>query len=250
MKRNVLIGLGVVAVLLLAFGVMVASAFIGLKPVSPVTQLPNGVIGVADGYVQAFIVPAGNSAAALIDCGNDPEAKALKAKLAELKLTVKMIFITHGHRDHVGGCKQFPEAELFSLETERPLAEGEVAAKGPLTRMSKNDPAQMHKVTRGLTDGETVELGDLKVQVFALPGHTAGSAAYLANEVLFLGDAVTGQADGQVRNAPWMFTDDQAQCRASVQGLAQKLQRTGTPVRALAFAHSGPLEGLAPLASF
>lgn len=250
MKRALLIVLAVVVLLVVGFGGMMASAFMGLAAVSPVTELPNGVIGIADGYVQAFIVPLGEGNAALIDCGNDPEAKILKAKLAELKLTVKTIFVTHGHRDHVGGCKSFPDAEMLALEAERGLAEGAVAAKGPLTKMAKNDPSQMHKVTRGLADGETVELGATKVQVFAIPGHTAGSTAYLVDEVLFLGDAVAGQSDGKVRNAPWMFTDDQDQCRASVQGLAKKLKDSGASVKSLAFAHSGPLAGLQPLLDF
>ena len=116
--------------------------------------------------------------------------------------------------------------------------------------MAKNDPAKMRKLTRGLSDGETVQVGTVAVQVFAIPGHTAGSAAYLADEVLFLGDAVAGQADGHVRNAPWMFTDDGDQCRASVQGLAKKLAASGAPVQSLAFAHSGPLQGLGPLTAF
>ena len=250
MKRTLLIALGVVVLAVGVLGGVVGSAFIGLAPVSPVTELPNGVIGVADGYVQAFIVPLGDGNAALIDCGNDPEAKIIKGKLAELKLTVKTILVTHGHLDHVGGCKSFPDAELLALETERAVAEGTASAKGPLPSLMKSDPAQFRKLTRGLSDGETVELGPTKVQVFAIPGHTAGSAAYLVDEVLFLGDAVAGQGDGKVRNAPWLFSDDQAQCRTSVQGLAKKLKETGASVKSLAFAHSGPLAGLQPLLDF
>ena len=73
--------LGVAAVMtLLVLGVvgLLVSTFSGLAPPTPLTELPNGVIGVADGYVQAFIIPLGNDEVALIDCGQDPEAKVLR----------------------------------------------------------------------------------------------------------------------------------------------------------------------------
>ncbi|MFO0596845.1 MAG: MBL fold metallo-hydrolase [Myxococcaceae bacterium] len=249
MKRVLLVVLGVVVVFVLVFGGIMAATFSGLVPVQPVTDL-GGPIGVADGYVQAFIVPLGDGKAALIDCGNDPAAEKLKAKLAELKLEVKAIFLTHGHRDHVGGCQAFPGAEVYAMAAEKPMIEGEVAAKGPLPRMSKNDPAKSPKVAHALSDGEVVELGAAKVQGFLVPGHTTGSAAYLAGGVLFLGDAVTGQADGKVRNAPWIFSDDVEQCRKSIQSLATRLEVDKVEVKWLAFAHSGPMPGLAPLAAF
>lgn len=242
MLKKILIAVGVVlAVVGLALAPII-SAFLGLVPVQPVTQLPNGVVGVADGYVQAFIIPAGEGGAVLVDCGQDPAARVLRAKLDELRLTVKAIVVTHGHGDHVGGCVAFPDVPLYALEAERPIVEGSAAALGPIPRFGKNDPAKAHKVARALTDGEVLEVGSAKVQVFAIPGHTAGSAAYLSSGVLFLGDAATVQTDGQIRNAPWVFSDDTAQCRQSLLELGKRLD--ASQVQAMAFAHSGPRQGL------
>jgi glyoxylase-like metal-dependent hydrolase (beta-lactamase superfamily II) len=107
------------------------------------------------------------------------------------------------------------------------------------------------KVTRTLQDGETVMLDQLPVRVFGVPGHTAGSAAYLVNGGLFLGDAADATSDGTIKPAPWIFSDSQALDRASLVNLDRRLIQDGSDVKAIAFAHSGVLvNGLAPLTAF
>ena len=87
--------------------------------------------------------------------------------------------------------------------------------------------------------------------MFSVPGHTAGSAAYLVNDVLFLGDAADVGRDGAVKGAPWVFSDSQAEDRASLVRLEHRLEQEGVVVKVMAFAHSGTLsDGLAPLATF
>ena len=103
------------------------------------------------------------------------------------------------------------------------------------------------KIHRALHDGEVVDLGTAKVRVFAVPGHTAGSAAYLVNGVLMLGDAADAGSDGRVKGSPWLSSKDQAQDRASVSRLAMRLASQGG-VQALVFAHSVvSKQGIEPL---
>ena len=99
-------------------------------------------------------------------------------------------------------------------------------------------------------DGETFKVGDTSVRVFATPGHTAGSAAYLINGVLFVGDSADVSRDGEIRGAPWIFSDSQEQNRASLRRLADRLAQERIDVRAIVPAHSGVVEGLAPLTAF
>jgi len=248
MKRRASVILGVVILLLFAgFGAL-ASAFMGLKQAKDGTLLPGGATLVRDGFVNAFILPAGDGQAALIDCGQDKDARALKAHLEDQHLTVSTIFLTHGHGDHTGGCLAFPGAQIFGLEADRGLIEGTASAHGPLTRFTKGDPAHSPKLTRALTNGEIVHVGDIDVQAFAVPGHTAGSAAYLSNRVLYLGDSLAAQTDGTVRLAPWIFSDDLDTTRASVVALAKRL--ANEKIDMLAFSHSGPLDGVRPLLDF
>ncbi|PZR17683.1 MAG: hypothetical protein DI536_05080 [Archangium gephyra] len=242
MKRKLLIAVGVVVALLVIAGASIASAFAGLVPVPATAELGEGVTSVADGYVQAYIVPIGEGSAILIDCGQDPAGTAIKAQLAEKKLTVKAALITHGHADHTNGCAAFPGIEIASLENEKPVIEGLVAARGPVPKLLKNDPAKSPKVTRVLRDGDTLGFGEAVVQVFSMPGHTAGSAAYLTRGVLFVGDAASGVEGGTVRIAPWAFNDDGAQARESIEAMRKRL--LDVKVRTVAFSHTGSLPSL------
>jgi glyoxylase-like metal-dependent hydrolase (beta-lactamase superfamily II) len=78
-----------------------------------------------------------------------------------------------------------------------------------------------------------------KEAFLSVAGHTAGSMMYLANGVLFFGDAATGAADGHIKAPPGPFSDDVNQGVASLHALATTLQ--GKDVKTFAFAHSGPM---------
>ena len=88
------------------------------------------------------------------------------------------------------------------------------------------------------------------IKIVTMPGHTAGSAAYLVNDVLFLGDAADVESDGSLRGAPWIFSDSQAEDRASLTRLEQQLVADGVTVKALVPAHSGSVDGMSALTAF
>ena len=136
----------------------------------------------------------------------------------------------------------------MALEREVSVIEGAEGFHGPVTQLMPVRPTGV-KVTWPVRDGETVMVGDTPVRVFAVPGHTAGSAAYLVNGVLFLGDAADTSDAGKIKGSPRIFSDSRDQDRASLVRLADVLQNAD--VKALAFAHSGVrTEGLTPLVTY
>ena len=162
---------------------------------------------------------------------------------------VAAILLTHGHSDHTAGIARFPQAQIMALGTEVPLVEGLEGSLGPVTRLFPVSPTGVN-VTSVLRDGDVVTFGGTQIRVYAVPGHTVGSAAYLAEGVLFVGDSADVTTDGSLQGAPWMFSDSQTENRASLVRLEQRLRADRVNVTAIVPSHSGYTTGLAPLTEF
>ena len=245
-----IIGL-LVGVLIVALVALLAITFSGGAPIQDGQRL-GGVEVVKDGIVSAFIVDIGDHEVALVDAGNDRGARAILSALARRNLginAVKAILLTHGDRDHTAGAVAFPRAAVMALQADIPLAEGR-ELRGIFKLMGSPHPNGL-KVTRALHDGEILALGNLSVRVFALPGHTKGSAAFLADGVLFMGDSAEATHSGKLAAGRWLFTESPATNRASLRHLLLESKPWASEVKAIACAHSGMLtNGLNPLFEF
>lgn len=125
---------------------------------------------------------AGN-AAAIVDPGGS--ADLILNKIKQEKLDVKMILLTHGHFDHVMGVpdllEAYPDLPVYITETDYPEARdgGQFGY-----RMGEVSSVQFYD------EGDTVELGRLKIDVLRTPGHTPGSVTLRVEDVLLTGDTL------------------------------------------------------------
>jgi hydroxyacylglutathione hydrolase len=241
----------VVLLIVLGVGTLIAVTFMGRKAIVD-GQDVHGIRVIKDGITSFAVVPIDDRQVVLIDAGNDQAGKAVLAELTRRGIgpdAVSTIFLTHGHPDHTGAVHLFPNAQVMSLEAEVPLVEGRAGSKGPVTRLFPVSPTGI-TVRRALHGGDVVTVGATPIRVYAVPGHTAGSAAYLVNGVLLVGDAADVKSDGSLQGAPWIFSDSQAEDRASLVRLEQQLAGDGVEVKAIVPAHSGAAEGAIALATF
>jgi glyoxylase-like metal-dependent hydrolase (beta-lactamase superfamily II) len=225
----------IVLLLLLAVAFVFWTAFGHNRPIVDRQALAPGVTIVKDSFVGVAMLDIAPDKVALVDCGNDKDAKPILAALGDRKLTgasVVAIFLTHGHRDHTAGCHVFSSAAVYAMQDEVTLV-GSAA-----------------DVTHPLQDGDVTQLGDLRVEALATPGHTAGSAVYFARGVLFFGDSAGGAKDGTMMPAVRLFSKDPDRNVTSLKSIEARLQPRAAEVRTLAFAHTGPLDGFAPLEAF
>jgi hydroxyacylglutathione hydrolase len=108
-------------------------------------------------------------AVAIVDPG---EAGPVLKALREQHLDPIAILVTHHHWDHVSGIQTL--LKHYSLPVYGPASE-------PIPDR-----------TYGLKEGDQVCLPDLdiRLQVFDVPGHTAGAIAYHGDDLLFSGDTL------------------------------------------------------------
>jgi len=130
--------------------------------------------------------------AAVVDPGGD--LPRIHAAIAEAGVTVEQVLLTHGHIDHAG------EAKPLADELGVPIVGPHEADRFWLARLDEDGRnygirGVVFEPDRWLDDGDTVQVGDLTLDVYLTPGHTPGhvifhhapSAFALVGDVLFQG---------------------------------------------------------------
>lgn len=147
----------------------------------------DGLWRIVENKVVNIYVVEGKDSTLVIDTGYGAgDLKAFIGTLTDLPL---IVMNTHGHRDHVGGDNQFPRIyanpkDFDLLRSSIGTREGEEKVCPPLI------PIQ---------EGHVFDLGDRRLEVVEVPGHTAGSVCLFdtGNKILFAGD--------HINQVVWLF---------------------------------------------
>ncbi len=157
----------------------------------------------------------------LVDAGTPLHAGAVVEELRDAGVTPKLVLLTHGDFDHVGGAaavRAATGATVLAPAAERPLLTGALRRRlwiRLLIRAVNHGRAPREpSIDRWIEDGEEIE----GLRAVATPGHTPGHTAYLFGTTLLAGDAViTGERFREPQRA---FTIDTAEARRSIEKLA------------------------------
>lgn len=159
---------------------------------------------------------------AVVDPGGDLD-DILEA-VRQNDVTVTKILLTHGHADHAAGAAQL--ARDLEVPIEGPHRDDDflLRALPQAAREYGFPPSEAVSPDRWLDEGDTVEVGGLKLQVLHCPGHTPGHVVFfepkqkvaLVGDVLFKGsigrtDFPRGNSDdliASIRTKLWPLGDE------------------------------------------
>lgn len=133
--------------------------------------------------------------AALVDPGSEPDL--FLRRLEHERLTLRGIWLTHAHVDHILGVAEIVQRTGVSVSlhpADRPLydrAEAQAAAFGIAA-------APLPSPDRALGAGDTLSLGRLRFEVRHVPGHSPGSVALVGHGIALVGDALFAGSVGRV----------------------------------------------------
>ena len=184
-----------------------------------------------------------NGTTIMIDAGYN--YGRLKEKMGWLDIdpaSIRQIFITHQDTDHVGALERdsellFKDATVYIGEIEDRYLTGEVRRK-VIHGLYKLPPVKTDNPKVLLKDGQTVTIGDIRIECILCPGHTWGHMVYLVDdEYLFTGDTIWFGADGGYSFLNTLAEDNKLALR-SLEKLEKDLRTRNRPLKIIT-GHTG-----------
>jgi glyoxylase-like metal-dependent hydrolase (beta-lactamase superfamily II) len=201
------------------------------KDLQLVQDPPNAVAATTTGpWASMIYVARTDSGVIAIDLGwtgSDTELPRLLRSVDAVPADVRFVFLTHAHRDHIAAWPLVRQARFVVGAAEVPALlgggaySGWAAKMGEVNEYPRPKPGELAIVPIG--SDSAIMLGRDTVFAFPIPGHTAGSTAYLFRGILFGGDAVNWRPGSGFQGARPEFSDSVAQNRESLIALWNRL---------------------------
>lgn len=153
-------------------------------------RIPAGIYA-----VNCFILTCEDTKkACVIDPGGD--AEKILNYIEKNDLDLDFILLTHAHGDHIGGVPKIKEKKDVPVFVHKD--DGYMLSDGNKNLSNLMSGPNVEIVAdRLLTDGESIELGNLKLQIIHTPGHTRGSICIKVDDILFTGDTLFANSIGR-----------------------------------------------------
>ncbi|MBI5145392.1 MAG: MBL fold metallo-hydrolase [Candidatus Omnitrophica bacterium] len=146
--------------------------------------------------VNCYILAEGDGFPAIIIDPGD-EANKIRQVLSRHKLKPALVINTHGHIDHIGADDEWGVPIYIHRQDAVLLKDTRLNLSSFLAQRY----CVKSKMINLLEDGQSIELGKLRLKVMHTPGHTPGGICLLMqepqNKILFTGDTLFCQSIGR-----------------------------------------------------
>ena len=129
--------------------------------------------------------------AALVDCSAVDDS--ILEELDDNGATLKYIFLTHGHFDHIAGIRPNPDVKIFMHKADL----GWLNKVNNFMPMFGMPEMSIPQIDHFVQDEEIIKLGETDIKVIHTPGHTQGGVCYYADGNLFSGDTIFRECVGR-----------------------------------------------------
>jgi len=140
----------------------------------------------------------GGSEYLLIDIGFEESVDEIVELIRQMDFSLskcKMIIATHADVDHIQGLQAAKDRLKTQIAAHplsvKPLETADlIETYAKITAQNIEIPLRPCKIDLLLNEGDTIQVGDLKLDVWHTPGHTPGQLAFKMGNLLFSGDNI------------------------------------------------------------
>ena len=149
----------------------------------------KGIVGALGQYTNTYLVYDETTFdGALIDIASNLDK--IKEFVNNLNIHLKYLILTHCHADHITSLKdlkkEYPDVKILIHELDaKSLVNNEIN----LSCLLEAEP-NFIEADNILKDGDSIQVGNMTLNIIHTPGHTAGSISILVGDALFSGDTL------------------------------------------------------------